>query len=253
MAQTKSRKKASHRSGKPKARTKSSSRVSLRWRKWLKRGLIVVSVLVFVPVLLTAIYALPFVHPVSTLMVKDTVTLAGYDRRWVDLEEIAPVLVHSVTMSEDGQFCSHHGIDLGALNEVIEDALDGEPVRGASTIPMQTVKNLFLWQGRSYLRKAIEAPLAVMFDLILQKKRIMEIYLNIAEWGPGIYGIEAAAQHHFGRSAARLTSRQAALLAVSLPNPILRNPAKPTKKLNRLASIVRKRVRAATSHIACFE
>ncbi len=203
--------------------------------------------------MLTAIYALPFVHPVSTLMVKDAVTFTDYDRRWVSLDDIAPVLVHSVAMSEDSRFCSHHGIDFDALNNVLEDALDGGPVRGASTIPMQTVKNLYLWQGRSYLRKIIEAPLALMFDLMLPKKRIMEIYLNIAEWGPGIYGIEAAAQHHFGRSAARLTSRQAALLAVSLPNPIVRNPAKPSKTLNRLASIVQKRVRQASSHIACFK
>lgn len=210
-------------------------------------------VVAFMPLLLTAIYALPFMHPVSTLMVKDKITLQGYDRRWVNLDEIAPALVYSVTMSEDGQFCSHRGIDFGALNEVIEDALDGEPVRGASTISMQSVKNLYLWQGRSYVRKALEAPLALMYDLILPKKRIMEIYLNIAEWGPGIYGIEAAAQHHFGRSAAKLTSRQAALLAVTLPNPIARNPAKPTRKLARLASIVQKRVRQASSHIACFK
>lgn len=237
------------------ARAKRSrkSRVSPRLRKWLKRLGIAAGVIALLPILLTLLYAVPFVHPVSTLMLKDTVTLTKYDRRWVNLEDVAPVLVHSVAMSEDGQFCSHHGIDFGALNEVLEDALDGEPVRGASTITMQTVKNLYLWQGRSYLRKLLEAPLAVMFDLILPKKRIMEVYLNIAEWGPGIYGIEAASRHHFGRSAAKLTSRQAALLAVTLPNPILRNPAKPSRKLGRLASIIQKRVRGATSHIACFK
>lgn len=253
MSAKQPRKKTAKPKGKSRAKRRRASRFSPGFRKWFKRIAIVLAVLAFLPLLLTAIYALPFVHPVSTLMLKDTVTLQGYDRRWVDLDEIAPVLVYSVTMSEDGQFCSHHGIDLGALNEVIEDALDGEPVRGASTIPMQTVKNLYLWQGRSYLRKALEAPLAVMFDLILPKKRIMEIYLNIAEWGPGVYGIEAAAQHHFGRSAAKLSSRQAALLAVTLPNPILRNPAKPTKKLARVASIVQKRARQASSHIACLK
>lgn len=251
LAKVKTGKPARRKGGKAKPGNK--SRFSPRTRKWFKRSAIVVAGLAFLPLVLTILYAVPFVHPVSTLMLKDTVTLSGYDRRWVDIEDIAPVLVHSVTMSEDGQFCSHHGIDLAALNEVIEDALDGEPVRGASTITMQSVKNLFLWQGRSIVRKALEAPLAVMFDLILPKKRIMEIYLNIAEWGPGIYGIEAAAGHHFGRSAAKLTSRQAALLAVTLPNPKLRNPARPTKKLNRLASIIQKRARAATSHIACFK
>ncbi|MEZ5810100.1 MAG: monofunctional biosynthetic peptidoglycan transglycosylase [Rhizobiaceae bacterium] len=217
------------------------------------RFVFLVAALAFLPVLLTVLYALPFVHPVSTLMLKDTVMMNDYERRWVELEDIAPVLVHSVTMSEDGQFCSHHGIDLGALNEVIGDALDGEPVRGASTIPMQTVKNLYLWQDRSYLRKALEAPMALMLDLILSKKRIMEIYLNIVEWGPGVYGAEAAARHHFGRPASKLTSRQAALLAVTLPNPIARNPARPTRKLNQLASIIQKRVRQASSHIACFK
>ncbi len=238
---------------KKKPARKKSRRSSPRIRLWLKRIAIALGVLAVLPVVLTVLYAVPFVHPVSTLMLKDVVTFNGYDRRWVDLENIAPVMIHSVTMSEDGQFCSHHGIDLAALNEVIVDALDGEPVRGASTISMQSVKNLYLWQGRSYVRKVIEAPLAVMFDLVLPKKRVMEIYLNIAEWGPGIYGIEAAARHYFKRSASKLTSRQAALLAVTLPNPHLRNPAKPTKKLNRLASIIQKRVRGATSHIACFD
>lgn len=250
MAERKKRKPASRNKSRKKAGRK--TRFSHRAGKWFRRGTIAVASVALLPPALTVIYAVPFVHPVSTPMLSDTVTLNGYDRRWVDLEDIAPSLIHSVAMSEDGRFCSHHGIDLGALNEVIEDALDGERVRGASTIPMQTVKNLYLWRGRSYIRKAIEAPLAIMFDLILPKKRIMEIYLNIAEWGPGIYGVEAAARRHFGRPAAKLTMRQSALLAVTLPDPKSRNPARPTKKLNRLASIVRKRVGATTGHIACF-
>ncbi len=253
MAQAKLQKKASAQGGSGKIARKSRPWLGPRPLRWLKRGFAALLILALLPVVLTLVYALPFVHPVSTLMLKDAVTFAGYDRRWVELEDVAPILVHSVTMSEDGQFCSHQGIDLGALNEVISDALDGEPVRGASTITMQSVKNLYLWQGRSYLRKVLEAPLAVIFDLILPKKRIMEIYLNIVEWGPGIYGIEAAAQHHFGRPASKLTARQAALLAVTLPNPIERNPAKPTRKLNQLASIIQKRAQAAGSHVACFK
>ena len=253
LATVKPQKKPAGRKNKLARKKKPRFWLSPRIRRWFGRAAIVLGILAVLPVLLTLLYALPSIQPLSTLMMKDSVTLNDYDRQWVDLEEIAPVMVYSVTMSEDGQFCSHHGIDLAALNEVIGDALDGEPVRGASTISMQTVKNLYLWQGRSYVRKVIEAPLAVMFDLILPKKRIMEIYLNVAEWGPGVYGIEAAARHHFGRSAAKLTSRQAALLAVTLPNPHLRNPAKPTRKLNRLASIIQKRVRGATSHIACFK
>jgi monofunctional biosynthetic peptidoglycan transglycosylase len=118
---------------------------------------------------------------------------------------------------------------------------------------MQTVKNLFLWQQPfGTLRKLLEMPLAVYFDLALPKRRIMEIYLNIAEWGPGIYGIEAAAQHHFGRPAKDLTRRQAALLAVTLPNPITRNPAKPGPGLRRLAGVIERRAARAGGYVGCL-
>ncbi len=213
----------------------------------------IVVVLATIPLILTLVYALPFVHPVSTLMAGDLVTLKGYDRRWVDMEEIAPVLIHSVIMSEDGQFCAHWGIDLRELGGVIDDAVDGEPVRGASTLTMQSVKNLFLWPGRSILRKLLELPMAVGYDLVLTKRRIMEIYLNIAEWGPGIYGIEAAARHHFGRSAKNLTARQAALLAVTLPNPVKRNPAKPTAALRKLAAVIERRAAQAGAYVGCVK
>ena len=168
---------------------------------WLRRGAKAAAILVMIPLVLTLLYLPPFVRPVSTLMLADLVTLQGYDRRWVPLEDISPVLINSVIMSEDGQFCRHLGIDFGELRGVVSNALAGEPTRGASTITMQTVKNLFLWNGRSIVRKVVELPLAAYFDLVVPKWRIMEIYLNIAEWGPGIYGIEAAAQHHFGVSA----------------------------------------------------
>lgn len=219
-----------------------------RLRPWLFR---LAGAVIAAPVALTLLYALPFVHPVSTLMLADLVTLDGYDRRWVSIDEMAPVLVHSVIMSEDGQFCAHWGVDWRELGGVIDDAIDGEPVRGASTITMQTVKNLFLWPGRSTLRKAMELPLAVGFDLVLSKRRVMEIYLNIAEWGPGIYGIEAAARHHFKRPAKGLTARQAALLAVTLPNPIKRNPAKPSASLKRLAAVVERRAAQAGAYVGC--
>ena len=220
-------------------------------RIWLRRIVVAGLLLALLPVALSALYIAPFVHPLSTLMMKDLVTGSGYDRRWAAIGDIGPVLVHSVMMSEDGQFCSHRGIDWGELNVVIDDALSGEPTRGASTIPMQTVKNLYLWHGRSLLRKAIEAPLAIVFDAIVPKRRIMEIYLNIVEWGPGVYGAEAAAQHHFGRSASDLSRRQAALLAVTLPNPRERNPGKPTKALNRLAAIIEKRAAGAGDYVGC--
>ena len=203
--------------------------------------------------MLTFLYMPSFVHPVSTLMLKDLLTFQGYDRRWIPIEEISPTLVHSVIMSEDGQFCAHRGIDWAELNMVIDDAMAGEPARGASTIPMQTVKNLYLWQGRSFVRKALEAPLALYFDAILSKRRIMEIYLNVAEWGPGIYGAEAAAQTHFGRSASELTRRQAALLAVALPNPATRNPGKPGPGLRRLASLIERRAAGAGAYVQCVD
>ena len=219
----------------------------------LRRAGLALAALALLPVALTLLGLLPFVHPVSTLMVRDLLMLRGYERQWVDIEDIQPVLAHSVIMSEDGQFCSHAGIDWGALTEVIDDALSGEPSRGASTISMQTVKNLYLWQGRSFVRKALEVPLAIGFDLVVSKRRTIEIYLNIVEWAPGVFGAEAAARHHFGRSASDLTQRQAALLAVTLPNPHARNPAKPTAGLSRLADIIERRARQAGGHVDCVK
>lgn len=220
---------------------------------WLRRVVFGAIVLGLLPLVLTLVYILPIVHPISTLMLKDLVLLRGYERQWVPLNEIAPVLINSVVMSEDGQFCFHQGIDWRELNAVIDDALAGETTRGASTIPMQTVKNLFLWQGRSLVRKGLEAPLAIYFDAVTPKRRIMEIYLNIVEWGPGIYGAEAAAQHHFGRSAKELNARQAALLAATLPNPAARNPAKPSRGMRQVASVVERRANKARDYVTCLK
>lgn len=222
-----------------------------RARGWFWRAFLLLFLVAVSPLLLTALYLWPAVHPISTLMAKDLVTGQGYDRRWVDIDDIAPTLVHSVIMSEDGQFCFHRGIDWKELNLVIDDALAGEATRGASTIPMQAAKNLFLWQGRSFIRKLLEAPLAIYLDAVAPKKRIMEIYLNIVEWGPNIYGAEAAAQHHFGRPASGLTSRQAALLAASLPNPKERDPANPEPGLQRVAGTVERRAGQAGNYVKC--
>ncbi len=216
-------------------------------RKAIKYGLIVS----LIPVALMLLYLIPFIHPISTLMLKDLVTGQGYTRTWVDLEDIAPVLVHSVMMSEDGQYCAHNGVDWAAMNTVINDAMDGEGSRGASTIPMQTVKNLFLWNSHSFVRKGMELPYALAADLVWSKYRLMELYLNIAEWGPGIYGIEAASRYHFKTSAKKLTARQAALLAVALPNPILRHPGKPSKGLIRLARVVERRASFSGGYVGC--
>ncbi len=225
-------------------------------RSWLRRlvgaGGVVVLVLALLPIVLTLLYRLPAVPAPSTQMIRDAVTLQGYDRRWVPLEDMGTRVVHSVMMSEDGQFCAHDGIDWPALTAVIEDAMSGERTRGASTITMQTVKNLYLWHGRSFIRKGIEVPLALYVDAVLPKRRIMEIYMNIAEWGPNIYGVEAAAQHHFGLAARDLSPRQAALLAVTLPNPRVRNPASPSQGLNRLAAAIERRADQAGGYVGCL-
>lgn len=221
-------------------------------RRWIKRLLKWAVAIVLLPYLLILVYAMDFVRPISTLMLWDLVTLKGYDRSWVEFEDISPVLVQSVMMSEDGQFCNHFGVDVRQLQGVVEDALDGEATRGASTIPMQTAKNLFLWNGRSFVRKGLELPLALGADAVWSKKRLMEIYLNIAEWGPGIYGVEAAAQHHFKTSASKLSRKQAALLAVSLPNPITRVASKPSRGMNRLANLIQRRARASGAYIKCL-
>jgi monofunctional biosynthetic peptidoglycan transglycosylase len=208
-------------------------------------------ILIMLPIILLSLYRLPFIHPISTLMVKDIVTFSGYDRRWVPLDQISPSLVNSVMMSEDARFCFHNGVDWDALNSVVSDTIDGEQTRGASTIPMQTAKNLFLWTSRSFIRKGLEVPLAVLTDLILPKQRLLEIYLNIAEWGPGIYGIEAASQYHFKTSAAKLSPRQAAYLAVTLPNPMVRNPARPGRGMQTLARVNERRARGAGAYVGC--
>lgn len=219
---------------------------------FLRRLILIAALVALLPFVLTVLYRPSVVHPISTLMVKDLVTLQGYDRRWTLLDAMGPQIQHAVMMSEDGQFCSHWGVDWGELNAVINDALSGERPRGASTIPMQTVKNLFLWHDRSVLRKLLEMPLAIYLDAVLPKGRIMEIYLNIAEWGPNIYGAEAAARHYFGRSASELTGRQAALLAVTLPNPTQRNPAQPSVSLNRLAATIERRAQRAGGYVGCL-
>ncbi len=206
------------------------------WLRILRWGALVVAILVAIPLVLTPLYRV--VAPVSTLMIWRGVTGHEVTRDWVTLDQISPHLIRAVIASEDGFYCTHHGVDWGAVREVIQTGAD----RGASTIAMQTARNLFLWQSRSYVRKALEVPLAYYADLVLGKKRLMEIYLNIAEWGPGIYGIEAAAEYHFGVHAAQLTASQAALLAVTLPNPATRDPAHPTASLQSVANTIAARV-----------
>jgi monofunctional biosynthetic peptidoglycan transglycosylase len=160
--------------------------------------------------------------------------------------------VRDVIAGEDARFCEHHGIDWGEMRAAVNKAERGAALRGASTITQQVVKNLFLWESRSFVRKALELPLALWVDLVLPKRRIMEIYLNIAEWGPdGEFGIEAGARRAFKRSARDLTARQAALLAAILPNPILRDPVRPGPLLTRIAGIYERRAARSAGRDGC--
>jgi monofunctional glycosyltransferase len=175
-------------------------------------------------------------HPVSTLMAWRWLTGAPVVRSWIDLGEISQALPHAVVAAEDAHFCKHHGIDWGAVREVMTDAEDGEIARGGSTITQQVAKNLFLWQGRSFIRKALEFPLALWIDAVLSKQRVLEIYLNIAELGPsGQFGAEAGSLYAFGHSAASLSAREAGLLASILPNPHQRSARTPGPGVRRLA------------------
>jgi monofunctional biosynthetic peptidoglycan transglycosylase len=190
--------------------------------------------------------------PVSTLMLGRLISGQGYERDYVRLREVAPVLVASVVTSEDGQFCRNRGVDWGELREVMDNP-DG-PSRGASTITMQTAKNLFLWPGRSALRKAIEIPMALVLGRVWSKPHTMEVYLNIAEWGDGIFGIEAAARRYFQKGARDLDAREASLLATALPNPKERDPGRPSPIQRRLAARLAQRTRNwGTDLAACTQ
>lgn len=195
--------------------------------------LILLAVLLL-PYLLAPLYRVG--HPVSTLMAWYWLRGAPMSRQWIDFTAISPFLPRVVVAAEDSKFCRHYGIDWGALREVINDAEDGELTRGGSTITQQVAKNLFLWPGRSMIRKALELPLALWVDLVLPKQRILEIYLNIAEFGPsGRFGVEAGSAYAFGHSASTLVPQEAALLAAILPNPLRRSARNPGLGMRRLA------------------
>lgn len=190
--------------------------------------------------------------PASALMLQQWLTGQSISQKWVPIEDMSPNIVRAVLLSEDGRFCQHSGIDFEALEDAVERAGGGSAARGASTISMQVVKNMFLWPSKSYLRKAIELPLTYVMELVWPKHRVMEVYLNIAEWGPGIFGVGAASEYHFRKSARNLSERDAARLAVALPNPLVRNAGKPGPGLQRLANAIQVRMRLApSSQLAC--
>jgi monofunctional biosynthetic peptidoglycan transglycosylase len=212
---------------------------------------VALAILVLLPYLLAPLYRL--VDPVSTPMIARWLLGKRVERIIVPLGRIAPVLPRTVIASEDARFCSHYGVDLAELREALEDADDLSEMRGGSTITQQVAKNLFLWPGRSFVRKALEFPLALWIDWVLPKRRIMEIYLNIAEWGPnGEFGIEAGARHAFNKPASQLTSGEAALLAAVLPNPRRRSAKAPRPSVRRIAGIVQARAARHRSIDACL-
>ncbi len=206
-----------------------------------------------VPIVLTLLYTI-IPPPISNTMILRLFTGNGLNKDWVSLDAISPNLARAVITSEDARFCEHYGVDWHELSGVIDDALDEDegPVRGASTISMQAAKNLFLWDGRSIIRKGLEVPLALWMDFVWSKRRMMEIYLNIVEWAPGVYGAEAASRFHFKKSAKQLTRREAALLAAVLPNPIKRKAGKPSKTVSFIANRIQLRMASMSPYLSCL-
>ena len=205
-----------------------------------KRRRPVLTVLLALALLLVASVAIHrFVPPPATfLMVTRAMDGGEMDYRWRSLNDISPRLVEAVIASEDSTFCAHRGFDMKAIEKALKANERGGRIRGGSTISQQTAKNVFLWPGRDWVRKGLEAGYTVLIETLWGKRRIVEVYLNVAEWAPGVYGAEAAAQHWFGKSAGELSAREAARLAAILPSPRRYNAASPGPYVRRRASRV---------------
>jgi monofunctional biosynthetic peptidoglycan transglycosylase len=210
----------------------------------------VVIVLVAVPYIIAPFYR--FVDPVSTPMLWRWAIGARVERVWLPLDRISPALPLAVIGAEDGTFCHNRGIDLAAMREALEQYDDTGRERGASTITQQVAKNLFFWQGRSIIRKALELPLAVWLYVVLPKRRVLEIYLNIAQWGPnGEFGAEAGARYAFGKSAHNLNAHEAAGLAAVLPSPARRSARNPSALVRQLSGLYERRAETFPGLDAC--
>ena len=224
----------------------------MKRRGWLKRLAIgLAAVFLGLPLALIALYAVA-PPPITPLMVIRLFEGEGLDKQWVSLAEISPHLPRAVIAAEDNNFCQHNGFDWDAIQDAIEEFQGGRRLRGASTLSMQTAKNIFLWPGRDYLRKGLEAYLTTLLEIFWSKQRILEIYLNIAEFSSGVYGAEAAAQHYFGRPAKDLSRRQAALLATVLPSPRKRSAARPTQAQARHAITIQRRIGQIRPLLDCY-
>jgi monofunctional biosynthetic peptidoglycan transglycosylase len=197
-------------------------------------GLILL-VLVAVPVVGVLLFAV--VPPTPTiLMLQQAAKGQGLDYRWRGLNDISPNLVNAAIAAEDARFCSHHGFDMEAIQKALDHNAEGGRMRGGSTISQQTAKNVFLWPSRDWVRKGLEAGYTVLIETVWSKRRIMEVYLNVVEWAPGVYGAQAASRHWFGKDADELTAREAARLAAILPAPRRYKAASPGPYVRRRAS-----------------
>jgi len=213
----------------------------VRFRSFLKLLAVGSAVLLAAPLAGVAVYG--FVPPpVTPLMLIRRVEGFPIAKRWADREDVSPWLFRAVVAAEDARFCTHHGFDWDSMAQAWDAYRHGRRLRGASTITMQTAKNLFLWPGRDFLRKGIEAYATAMMEALWHKERTLELYVNIVEWGPGIYGAEAAAHAHFGRAARDLTAHQAALLAAVLPNPRRWSAGAPSPYVSRRAAEILSRM-----------
>jgi len=206
---------------------KTAPRLGL-WQRLTRLIWRAVLLVIAVTAFFTLIYK--FINPPTTpYMFSESRRLGGVAQEWVSMDQIAPVMARSAVAAEDANFCLHWGLDVKA----IEAAMDAGGNRGASTISQQVVKNVFLWQGRSWVRKSIEALWTPLTEVIWSKRRILELYLNVAEFGTGVFGVQAGAQHYFGVDAADLSALQAARLAAVLPDPKGRDAANPTSYLRK--------------------
>lgn len=216
-------------------------------RRWVLRG-----VLAFVLFWILAVLAYSVINPPTTYyMVSEGRRLGGVDRQWVPIENVAPVMARSVVAAEDANFCVHWGFDMEAIRAALEEG--GQ--RGASTISQQVVKNVYLWHGRSWTRKAMEALLTPAVEAVWPKRRIIEVYLNVAEFDEGVFGVEAAARHYFGVGPEALSTVQAARLAALLPSPKTRSASNPSNYVRRRAAQIADGAAliAKDGRAACFE
>jgi monofunctional biosynthetic peptidoglycan transglycosylase len=217
-------------------------------RRALRRTAFAIVMVAVAPFVILPVYSVAD-PPITTVMILKRLDGAPINKEWAELDQMSPHLIRAVLSAEDQRFCSHHGIDWTEVQNALEDE-EGAP-RGASTITMQTVKNLFLWTGRSWIRKGLEVPIALYAELVLSKRRIMEIYLNIVEWGVGIYGAAAAADHYFGVPLAMLSPAQAARLAAVLPAPEARDAANPGRATARIARRIAARAEKSGPYVTC--